>query len=184
MTVAWSDGHLHKKEVKLIRQVLTDILSVSSQEIIILKETMKAKSQISLEDCIKSLKTRLPHVETEAVLKILADIAHADDKIHPFEVEMIHRVSALMGVDEFQWSRILEDLNLGAPFRLEEYFELLGISISSGATASDIKQAYRRKVRDYHPDHYQNLPEEFKKLAKEMTIKLNEARDELLRYCV
>ena len=62
---------------------------------------------------------------------------------------------------------------------MAEYHELLGVTAT--ATAAEIKQAYKRKVREYHPDKYQNLPEEFRNVAREMTIKLNEAREHLLK---
>ena len=52
-------------------------------------------------------------------------------------------------------------------------YEVLGIS--PGATAEEIKSAYRRLVKQYHPDHYKNHPLE--DLAKEKMQEINEAYD-------
>lgn len=43
-------------------------------------------------------------------------------------------------------------------------FEVLGVS--PGASAAEIKTAYRRLVNQYHPDKLQHLGEEFRELAE------------------
>ena len=53
------------------------------------------------------------------------------------------------------------------------YAEVLGIS--EGAGPEEIKEAYRNKIKEHHPDRFQNQPEWVKKQAAETTQKINEA---------
>jgi molecular chaperone DnaJ len=54
-------------------------------------------------------------------------------------------------------------------------YDVLGVR--PGATAEEIKRAYRGLVKKYHPDNYQNHPLE--DLAKEKMQEINDAYDKL-----
>ena len=56
-------------------------------------------------------------------------------------------------------------------------FEMLGLK--GGATAQDVRAAYRRLVKTCHPDQFQDAEEQ--KLAQEKLIQLNLAYEEALR---
>ncbi len=59
----------------------------------------------------------------------------------------------------------------------KKYFEVLGISPSADAQA--VRTAYRQKVKDCHPDQYQDTSEQ--RLAQEQLIALNLAYEEALK---
>jgi hypothetical protein len=62
----------------------------------------------------------------------------------------------------------------------EPWHEVLGVSPE--ATPDEIKQAYRQRIKQYHPDRVSGLGEKLKALAEIETQKLNAAKDEgLLR---
>ena len=54
-------------------------------------------------------------------------------------------------------------------------YEVLGLG--PGASADEIKKAYRKMVKQYHPDNYKNHPLE--ELAKEKMQEINNAYDQL-----
>ena len=54
-------------------------------------------------------------------------------------------------------------------------YEVLGVK--PGASADEIKKAYRSLVKQYHPDNYKDHPLE--NLAKEKMQEINEAYDQL-----
>jgi len=62
---------------------------------------------------------------------------------------------------------------MGIPIFLKDYYDLLGIPPK--ATPNEIKDAFMKKAREYHPDTHPNNP-----LAQSMMRSLNEAREVLL----
>lgn len=56
------------------------------------------------------------------------------------------------------------------------------LEIPKNATVDEIKQAYRKKIIQYHPDKVSNLGNELKILAEEKTRNLNKAYETLLRW--
>ena len=68
------------------------------------------------------------------------------------------------------------DLKLGKHvsinFVLVEYYKIL--ELEYGSDFSSIKKAYKRLLKKYHPDLFQNKPEKLKS-AQEVTRQINEA---------
>ena len=56
---------------------------------------------------------------------------------------------------------------------MKDYYSLL--SIAPGASADDIKRAFRREIARYHPDKVHHLGAEFQALAAERAAELTEA---------
>lgn len=51
----------------------------------------------------------------------------------------------------------------------------------NNVTPESVQKAYRSKIKEYHPDKHQNLPESIQQLLHEKTQEVNEARDLLLK---
>ena len=62
---------------------------------------------------------------------------------------------------------------------LEKYYEILGIPANS--TNAEVKSAWRKKARDFHPDRVRGagLSEEFVRYANEQLQKINEAYEKI-----
>lgn len=61
----------------------------------------------------------------------------------------------------------------------QSYLEVL--ELRHGASASEIKAAYRRLMQQYHPDRVAHLGKELRELAERKAKEINEAYDALLR---
>lgn len=55
----------------------------------------------------------------------------------------------------------------------ERAYEILGLS--SNASDEEIRAAYLKKIKEYHPDKVQNLGEEIRILAEKKTSEINQA---------
>ena len=120
--------------------------------------------------------------DNPAVLEELLDglfhIARADGRIADQEMDYLHRVAEIFGLDQRAWER-LRAANLGRAE--DDPFNLLGVSPDAGD--DEIKAAYRGLVRENHPDRLiaQGMPQEFIDLANEKLAKINAAYDRIAK---
>jgi len=56
----------------------------------------------------------------------------------------------------------------------KSYFAILGIS--SGASADEVRSAYRRLAKEYHPDHYSGGSGKFQDIQEAYTVLGNKHR--------
>ena len=112
-------------------------------------------------------------------LGVLCELAVADGVLHPAEKTQLYyaeRVFGLRGyVDTF--FRYGESAAQGGEQNLDVYYQVLGCT--EAATDDEIKSAYRKKCRDFHPDLLQSkgLPEEFITFAEKEMQRINQAYD-------
>ncbi len=118
-----------------------------------------------------------PHV-LEELLGGLFEIARADNVVHPAELDYLRNVAAIFGFDEAAFERIQAG-HMG-PGEADPY-EVLGLSADAGD--DEVKTAYRRLAREYHPDRLigEGLPQEFIDLATEKQATINDAYDRIRR---
>jgi len=117
-------------------------------------------------------------VNNPAVLEELLDglfhIARADGQVSAEELAYLQQVSEIFGLDSARWERVRAG-NM-APGQFSPY-EILGVP--HDAADSEIKTAYRKLVRENHPDRLiaQGMPQEFIDLANEKLATINTAYD-------
>ena len=111
------------------------------------------------------------------IVGFLFGLAQADGAIEPSERQMIARIAQYLGIGQadFQWQELLHG---SAEKRLDPY-EVLGLSPSS--SDSDLKSAYRRLVKKYHPDALQGMGEDVVKEAEASFRQIQAAYEELCR---
>ena len=112
----------------------------------------------------------------EELLGGLFHIARADGTVHTGELEYLRQVGAIFGFegDAFESIRV-QHMGAGAA----DPYQVLGLS--SDATDAEVKAAYRKRSREYHPDTLigQGLPQEFIDLATEKMAAINTAYDRI-----
>jgi DnaJ like chaperone protein len=115
----------------------------------------------------------------EELLGGLFDIARADGKINPAEVDFLRRVAAIFGFDQAAFQEVHG--RFAASKRqmsgADDAYAVLGLSPS--ASDDEIRKAYRRLVREHHPDRLvsKGLPEEFVARANATLANVNVAYD-------
>ena len=112
----------------------------------------------------------------EELLHGLFHIARADGKVTPDEIDYLHRVARIFGLDATTWNRI-RAANIGADEN--DPYTILGIE--PDASDDEVKAAHRALVLENHPDKLvaQGLPPEFVALANDKLAKINAAHDRI-----
>ncbi|MCF4166408.1 TerB family tellurite resistance protein [Zavarzinia compransoris] len=112
----------------------------------------------------------------EELLDALFHIAKADAVIHQAELDYLEAVAAIFGFTDSEFAAIRAG-HLG-PDRSDPY-TILGVSREADDAA--LKSAYRKLVREHHPDLLiaKGMPEEFVEVATQRLAKINAAWDQI-----
>jgi DnaJ like chaperone protein len=112
----------------------------------------------------------------EDILDGLFEIAKADGVLHPGEAAFLERVAEIFGFAPNEFRRIRA--SHFAPDAADPYV-VLGVAYD--ASQEEIKQTYRRLVRENHPDSLigRGVPPEFVRLATDKLAAINIAYDKV-----
>ncbi len=112
----------------------------------------------------------------EELLAGLFHMAKVDGAVHTGELEYLRRVGTIFGFDAHAFERIRAQ-HMG-PDAADPYQVL---RLTRDATEEEVKTAYRKRSREYHPDTLigQGLPKEFIDLANEKMAAINTAYDRI-----
>ncbi len=112
----------------------------------------------------------------EDVLDGLFEIAKADGVLHPGEAAFLEKVAEIFGFAPNEYRRIRA--SHFAP-ELTDPYVILGVSYV--ADDEELKQTYRRLVRENHPDSLmaRGVPPEFIKLANDKLAAINTAYEKI-----
>jgi|FEC22Drversion2_1045045.scaffolds.fasta_scaffold00060_85 DnaJ like chaperone protein len=107
----------------------------------------------------------------EDLLEALLMIATVDG-VHPAEIAFLERVAARMGFSPDQWAAIRAR---HIPLAPDDPHAVLGVA--PGASPEEIRAAWRRLVREHHPDRHiaQGTPPEFIRVAEARMAAINAA---------
>lgn len=111
----------------------------------------------------------------EELLDALFLIAKADGEVHPAEFRFLGQVASIFGFTPHEFARIRAH-HLGSAGGPDAY-QVLGVTRS--APDDEIKQTYRRLIRENHPDTLvaKGLPKEFIDQANRKMAGINAAYD-------
>lgn len=179
------DGHVDRKEVDAFKK----IFDIPPSEIEGVGRIFNEAKQNStgFEPYAKQISDMFH--EDRAVLEELLGaifyIAKADGEIHQNEVQFCAEISKIFGLSDRDFER-LKTIHLaswrhggGGPSESLSAYGVLGVKPE--ASEKEVKQAYRKLVRDYHPDRLiaEGLPQEFIELANEKLAVINNAFDQV-----
>ncbi|MGI9488127.1 MAG: TerB family tellurite resistance protein [Geminicoccaceae bacterium] len=117
----------------------------------------------------------------EELLIGLFEVARADGDLRTGEIEFLREVASIFGFDQAKFEQMRATFSAaGKPTSQgQNPYKVLGVSRS--ATDADIKKAYRKLVRELHPDQLiaKGLPKEFISRANNRLAMVNTAYDQI-----
>ena len=174
--MAKADGRVTRDEIAAFRQ----IFHIPPAE---MKEVGKlfnaaAEDATGFEPYARQIADMFAHEPAvlEELLGGLFHIAKADGTVHTGELEYLRQVGAILGFEGHAFESIRAQ-HMGAA--AADPYDVLGLT--SDATDAEVKTAYRKRSREYHPDTLiaQGLPQEFIDLATEKMTAINTAHDRI-----
>jgi len=182
------DGSLDRREVTVIRHFFQRELGYNDEKLLWIRDLIQnaRASTVSIEELCALLVRDYDLQARYIVVQMLGRVAAADGAIGPAEAALLKDIVRHLGLApfladfQFQWQQGFEQAGgrrAPAPDRTAEAFATLGLS--PGASAADIKKAWRDLSKEHHPDRVTHLGEELRKVAEDRMRRINAAYDTL-----
>lgn len=117
----------------------------------------------------------------EELLIGLFEVATADGDLRTGEIEFLREVASIFGFDQEKFEQIRATFGAASKpaSKSADPYKLLGVARS--ASDADVKKAYRKLVRELHPDQLiaKGLPKEFINRANNRLAAVNTAYDQI-----
>ena len=178
--VAKADGSVSQAEVKSFDKFLKDQLGMAADERRVAARIFNEArdSDIPAEDFARQIRQLLGHqpARMRDLVSLLMSIAMADGRFHEAEERLIRSIAREMGLTRPRLRRSRRHVQPPAPASDASYTVL---GVTTGATDDEIKKAYRKLAKEYHPDVVANkgMGEDFQKFAAEKMRAVNAAYD-------
>ena len=179
--VAKADGSVTREEIQSFDQFLQNSLRMGAEERKIAARIFNEArdSQIPVEDFARQIRevmgTRRDQLRD--LVTMLMMVAMADGRLHPEEERVIREINGHLGLSPHDYDAAKAIFNPTA--NLDSAYTTLGVT--SASSDADIKSAYRRLAKEYHPDVVSNrgMGEDFVKFAEDKMQAINQAYDQV-----
>ncbi len=168
-----ADHELKKSELDFVKQFLIQQFGVqfAKERMQLFKEILK--QDVSLRDVSLQIKQFMDHASRLQLVHVLFGLSQADGHVHPEEVKVIHTISNYLGISKKDYESIL------AMFYKNTTSSYQILEISPEVSNDEVKKAYRKMARKFHPDKVHHLGVDFQKMAEEKFKMVNEAYENI-----
>jgi DnaJ like chaperone protein len=178
MRVGRADGGLEGADVRALQQALEPQTEEDRE---VLRSMMKEAPLGDVEALAYSMAARLPGSGPADLLTLLLTMAYADGAVEPEELEIIAEAARVIGVSEDEWRQGANAMGIPLPGGIGDIAEALRfLGLKQGATAAQAKRAYRRNMREHHPDRVTHKGPRAVHRATERTKRIKHAYELLL----
>ena len=136
------------------------------------------EKEFSVRKVSQQIKRIKSHAVRLQLVHFMFAIAEADGDISPTEATAIRLIASHLGVSRKDYKSIhamFMGSNKIASVDMNTYYTIL--EVDSKASDDEVKRAYRRMAKKYHPDRVSTLGEDVQKAAQQKFQKLLEAYD-------
>ncbi|WP_456423502.1 TerB family tellurite resistance protein [Lutibacter sp.] len=130
-------------------------------------------NKISTRQVCLQIRQNLTHASRLQLIHFLFGIAKSDGSVNEAEVNSIKTIAGYLYINQYDF----ESIKAMFYSSTESAYRILGVDKT--ASNEEIKIAYRKMVKKYHPDRLQHLGEEHVKGAEEKFRQVQKAYEEL-----
>lgn len=169
-----ADGKQDRRELDFVRRQFVQMYGKdrANHAFRLFKEINK-QTNISIRQVCLQIQQMMDHASRLQLLHFLFGIAKADGHVVASEVSLIEQMARYLGIGakDFDSIKAMFYNAVGNAYKILE--------VDQKASVQDIKQAYRRMAKKYHPDKVQHLGPEHQRGAEEKFRKVQEAYEQL-----
>lgn len=153
---------------------LADELDLRASEARGLRDVWDRPDRPSIDDLGRTLAVRFPQLSADETIDILLEYLNEFGRPTPRARGIAATVALGFGVNPSEWERAAASLETpGSELDRQSAFAVL--ELEPDATGDEVRVAYRRLMRDYHPDRVADMPKGFRDFATQRAQEINAA---------
>ncbi|WMI68839.1 molecular chaperone DjiA [Mangrovimonas sp. YM274] len=168
-----ADGKQDQRELDFVRQQFANMYGKERANHAFKLFKGISKQNISTRQVCGQIYRMMDHPSRLQLLHFLFGIAKADGHVTEAEVTQIYTISGYLGIS----ARDFESIKAMFYNSIDNAYKIL--EIEQSASVEEIKAAYRKMAKKYHPDRVIHLGEEHRKGAEEKFRQVQEAYEQL-----
>ncbi len=169
-----ADGKQDQRELDFVRHQFVNMYGKErANHAFALFKNISKQNNISVRQVCLQIKNMMDHPSRLQLMHFLFGIAKADGFVTEDEVNQIYTMAGYLGISSRDYESIKAMFYNGA----DNAYKIL--EIGKTATDDEIKKAYRRMAKKYHPDKVIHLGKEHQKGAEEKFRQVQEAYEQL-----
>lgn len=168
-----SDGKIDQRELNFVRSQFLSMYGKERANNAFKLFKGIVKKEISARQVCIQIREHMSHASRLQLLHFLFGIAKADEFVTEKEVEEIRKIASYLYINQNDFESIKAMFYDAS----DNAYKIL--EINKSATNDDVKTAYRKMVKKYHPDKLQDLGEEHLKGAKEKFQSIQDAYEKI-----
>ena len=169
-----SDGSQDKRELDYVRQQFVNLYGKErANKAFRLFKGINQQKNISTRQVCLQIKSMMDHPSRLQLLHFLFGIAKADGIVIDDEEKQIYTIAGYLGISSRDYSSIK------AMFYSSRDNAYKILEIDKSATDDEVKKAYRRMAKKYHPDKVAHLGKEHQIGAEEKFKQVQKAYDQI-----
>jgi DnaJ like chaperone protein len=168
-----ADGKIDQRELNFVRSQFVGMYGKerANRAFKLFKGIMK--KNISAHQVCVQIRQHMTHASRLQLIHFLFGIAKSDEFVTEIEVHEIKKISGYLYISQYDFESIK------AMFYKESDSSYKMLEITKSATDDEVKKAYRKMAKKYHPDKLQDLGEEHLKGAKEKFLNVQKAYEQI-----
>ena len=184
--IAELDGRIARAEISTISNFFRVNLRYNQQQMFWVKELIKdaTGSTANLDQLLSEFKGQFGYQPRLILVELVFQVLYSNHQVTQEELDLTEKIARFLEISQFEYVSIrgryhahYQSQTSQQQSARESYYEILGLS--PGASQDDIKSAYRKLSKEYHPDLVGHLGEEFRAVAEEKMKEINMAYQHL-----
>jgi DnaJ like chaperone protein len=180
--VTRADGQVMSSEVQYVKRFLVQNFGTDFARDMMQMYKDIVKQDYPIAPVCKQIRANVPYHERLELLHLLYGTARADGALNQAELNAISEIADAMSI-KIQDQRSIRAMFTGGGSRgrsrqstvatSQNAYEILGVD--RNVSDEEVKEAYRKLARKYHPDKVSHLGKEFTSIAEEKFKAINDA---------